>query len=125
MGRQIGFYMDEDDGAEFFEFVKTTGHIEVLRPFTNSPEEPLDFPRRSPGFAMYQVYCYNRDVPGELRFSEADERRGLYHLDRGSPVIEFDATGLRPLQKVMFSGRLWADFRRWFPEDQVPVPKAP
>ena len=126
MGRQIGFYMADDDEPEFLEFVRSTGRVEILRSYANSPNERLDgIPVGEARRTAFQVYLCNRDVPGELRFTEDDKRKGFYHLDMSSPVIEFDSTGLKREKRVLWAGRLWAAFRMWPLEEAHSVPKAP
>lgn len=95
------------------------------RALTGRNDRIDSFPSRGPGHLAFQVFLYNRDVPGDL-FIDPHEGREGYHLDvTNSCVIEFDSTIQHEDNMVLREGRLWAEFRRLRPEDPDFVRKPP
>jgi hypothetical protein len=127
MGKQIGFYMTEADEVAFLSFLRSTGDI-VIFPgavLTGRDDRIDSFPSRGPAHLAFQVFLYNRSVPGDLYIDPYEDREG-YRLDVvNSCVIEFDSTSQQEDTKVLREGRLWAEFRRLRPGDSDFVRKPP
>jgi len=116
MGRQVRFYMDEEDERRFLEFLWTTGDVVVL-PYSSRQAK---FPELTelPGFSSEQfdffLWLFNRNVSSKL-VTEYVPQQEYFVIDREkSSVVEFSRTILD--QNIIRPGRLWVEFKYLDPE---------
>ena len=125
MGRQVNFYMNQEDENEFLEFVKGTGKVDIL-PYKSqtSTFEPLEklpdpFSEKFSG----GLWLFNRGVSSNL-LVEFVPTQGYYSINPlQSSVIEFTRSGVK--EKYLRRGRLWAEFTYLDKERMILLPKEP
>ncbi len=125
LGRQVNFYMNKDDEAEFFDFVRTTGNVSIL-PYVSDVREfhPLKTPS-DPRLGKFSgaVWLINRDVSSNLVVKHVPTQ-GYYSIDEErSSVIEFTRSAV--VEKTIGRGRIWAEFTYLDSESMTLVPKEP
>ncbi len=129
MGKQVNFYMLEEDEQEFVEFVLGDGKTVLLGtagfqemppvldrlPVEYSPLDPKDWLTVffwRPGYPLFTRYIVMKAGPLQ--------GRGAYFVDaHRSSVIEFSRSLLRPEENVLTQGRIWAEMRYWEGEQLV------
>lgn len=119
MGKQVNFYMLEEDEAAFMEAARARAEIIIVGSASTSKAPTIldQLPtEHSPVVWRNKVYLGR---PGWALFTQRLvmqagplQGQGLYFIDEsGSPVIEFSRCILRP-DGVLTRGRVWAEMRR-------------
>jgi len=120
MGKQVNFYMLEEDEQEFVEFVLGQPETVMLgsagRQETPSILDCLPV-EDSPIIWRSRVYFWRPGYPLFTRYIimqvEPLRGQGLYFIDDSqSSVIQFDRSLLLPDENLLTRGRIWADMRR-------------
>jgi len=120
MGKQVNFYMLEEDEKKFVEFVLSDGKTVILAtdslqetPYilNHLPEED------SPPIYRIQVLFWRPGYPLFIKSVVMKEGplqgKVVYYVDRlQSSVIEFSRSLLRPDENLLTRGRIWAEMRR-------------
>lgn len=128
MGKQVNFYMLEQDETAFMAFALQDPDVQILAP-ANVQDCPLileELPAgRSPYLDSSTVYLSRKNQPIFLRSGvmQVGELAGqtLYLIEPfDSSVIEFYRCFLRPDRPdTLTSGRLWTEMRRLTPDKQA------
>jgi hypothetical protein len=120
MGKQVNFYMLEEDEQEFMEFV-LSDHKTVILGSSSLQETPsiLDHlpVENSPLNWRGEAFFWRPDYPLFTRYIVMKvgplQGQGVYFVDGSrSSVIEFDRNFLLPDENMLTRGRIWADMRR-------------
>lgn len=112
MGRQIRFFMDSRDEAEFLRFVCSSSQVQVLA-YRSSVPEPQELEDLSDAF---RVWLFNKGASSRLALRPVEGQK-LFMVDEfTSSVIEFSRTIVK--NGKMHPGRLWAEFRFLDPEEK-------
>lgn len=124
MGRQVNFWMLEQDEQEFVRFVLSQPDVAMVTDLSPGPYPHIitELPR-PPERWWWAVHFWNRNFPFELvRWVQVREGpdAGLYAFVMGdkAPVIELHRSILRESGELS-EGRIWAGykddaFRRWY-----------
>jgi len=123
MGRQVGFWMLEEDENEFVRFVLSRSNVVILRNLssTTHPTPSIALPRANERW-WWSAYFWDRDFPFEpVRWVQVKEGpdRGLYAFGRTElPLIEFHRSILRESGELS-EGRIWTGctdpaFLKWY-----------
>lgn len=117
MGRQIGFYMLDDDAKQFLNCVAESGSVMLIRGqnFTSThPDEVVlsEFPTVASTEEPQHYYLWNKSIPGTpvlQRIVPKDKLKPVFYaIDaRNSPVVELRRCILREL--ILSEGRLWME----------------
>jgi hypothetical protein len=122
MGKQVNFYMTEEDEREFLEFVHSDRNVAVFMGVQQTAEiAVLDELPTSDTSGWFQLWLWDRDHSPTpvLRYVQ---QQGHYCVDRfESEVIEFDRSILDEGRLVR--GRIWAEMNGWRHDDPASVIK--
>jgi hypothetical protein len=120
MGKQVNFYMLEEDEKEFVEFVLSQSEAVILG-FASLQETPSILDRLptedSPVIRQHTVFFWRPSDPlftwsGVMKAGPLQGQR-LYFIDSSqSAVIEFGRCLLLPDKNMLTRGRIWAEMRR-------------
>lgn len=124
MGRQVSFWMLEQDEEEFVRFVLSTSYVVVISD-RYLPEPTLDIvPElpRPPEPGWWSVYFWSQNFPFEPKWVQVQEgpEKGLYAFAPRieDPLIEFTRSVLRDSGELK-QGRIWTGcrdkaFLKWY-----------
>ncbi len=124
MGRQVNFYMTNEEEKRFIEFTNGTGDIVILADTSPTQElrdiKTLPEPFSVPSWAF--LLMYNRNVKPEPILEYVPQQKH-YVVERfQSPVVEFSRSFVK--NDVMRAGRIWAEFK-FYDEHRNLVAKDP
>lgn len=126
-GRQVNFYMTNEDERQFVDFLMTTGDV-VLHAYTSmTPRfEPVRLlPEPYSGDFWYAFTILNRSISSNLRVRFISQQ-GYYVVDElNSSVIEFTRSVPETSIKAVHRGRIWADLTWLDNEKKIIVHKEP
>lgn len=115
MGRQVNFWMREQDEQEFAQFVLSEPNMVMLSDLSPGPHPRIiiELPHL-PERGWWSVYFWHRDFPFEpvrwIRVQEGPDR-GLYaFVGEELPVIEFTRSISRESGELS-EGRIWTGCR--------------
>jgi len=120
MGKQVNFYMLEEDEQEFVEFVLSDGKTVILGAGSLQETPPIldRLPvEDSPLIWRNDVYFWRRGYPlftdyGVMKAGPL-QGQGVYFVDSSqSSVIEFSRSLLLTDKNMLTRGRIWAEMRR-------------
>jgi hypothetical protein len=124
MGRQVNFYMTEEDEKEFIDFAKGTGDVKIWPYHMTSPDESLrTLPEQESRKIWSEVFLSNDEIYGRMhtRFYENPNVHIVNPSD--SPVIQFSRSFMS--ESGLKRGIIWAEFT-WLDRDvDEIVPKDP
>jgi len=123
MGRQVSFWMLEEDEREFIQVVLSQSSVAMLSSLSPAPHPNIsvDLPR-APERWWWAVYFWNRDFAFEpVKWVKVEEGpdRGLYAFVGGElPVIQFHRSILRESAELS-EARIWTGckdraFLQWY-----------
>lgn len=120
MGKQVNFYMLEEDEKEFVEFVLSDRETIILGFGSLQERLPiLDCLPVEDSFPVWraQVYFWRHGYPLFTRYGVMRagplQGQGVYLVDSSqSSVIEFSRSLLLPDENMLARGRIWAEMRR-------------
>jgi len=120
MGKQVNFYMLEEDEQEFVEFVLSDGKTVILGAGSLQETPPIldRLPvEDSPLIWRNDVYFWRHGYPlftdyGVMKAGPL-QGQGVYFVDSSqSSVIEFSRSLLLTDKNMLTRGRIWAEMRR-------------
>jgi hypothetical protein len=120
MGKQVNFYMLEEDEREFVEFVLSDRKTVILGSGSLQEVPPIldRLPvEDSPPIWRNDVYFWRQGYPLFTRHVVMKvgplQGQGVYYVDSSqSSVIEFSRSLLLPDENMLTRGRIWAEMRR-------------
>jgi hypothetical protein len=112
MGKQVNFYMNEDDEHAFFNFLRSTGELRIFSYTSNSatPNELFELPSRETLFWACQ-FLQNASTSSDpiMKFIKT---QSYYIPDVAeSELIEFSRSFVDEGRLVR--GRIWAEMNRY------------
>ena len=112
MGRQVRFYMVEDDEREFMSFANSDDDVGVLLyTMPSSIVTPLKMLPRREVLGWFIVWLWNREISPRPKLDYV-ERQGYYVVDElRSEVIEFVRSYVS--EGRLIRGRIWAQMKYW------------
>jgi hypothetical protein len=120
MGKQVNFYMTDDDEREVVAFVRASGNIAIFKSVQTSPEilELVEMPPRGEPF-WFALYLWNKDVSPIPKLNYIKEQDYYAVEEMESEVIQFHRCGMDAGRLVR--GRLWAQMSYWRLTDNSPA----
>jgi hypothetical protein len=120
MGKQVNFYMLEEDEREFVEFVLSERKTVILGAGSQQEMPPIldGLPvEDSPTIWRNTVFFWRPSYPLFTRHVVMKvgplQGQGVYYIDfLRSSVIEFGRSLLLPDENLLTRGRIWAEMRR-------------
>jgi hypothetical protein len=122
MGKQINYYMSEEDERWFVEFVISERDVGILmsRQLLPEPELCKDLPARET-LGWFQLFLWDRQNSMPPKYDYVPQQRH-YVLDRfESEVIEFHRSIMDEGRLVR--GRLWVEMNGWRHDDPATIIK--
>lgn len=123
MGKQVNFYMLEEDEKEFVEFVLGDGKTVILGHGSLQEVPPIlgRLPIEDPSPPLFRnyVYFWKPGYPLFMRYIVMKagplQGQGVYLVDDlTSSVIEFSRSFFSPIRENSLTrGRIWAEMRYW------------
>jgi hypothetical protein len=123
MGRQVNFWMLEQDEQEFVRFVLSEGNVVMLRNLSPGPYpcSTAELPR-PPERWWWALYFWERDFPFApvrwVQVRDGPDQVSYGFVGEELPVIEFSRSILRESGELS-EGRIWTGcrdktFLRWY-----------
>lgn len=120
MGKQINFYMTDDDEREFVKFVQSTGKVAVLS-YTSPTEEPTvieELPSNKESFWGCQ-FLWNTETSAMPSMKHI-KQQGYFIPDAiESELVEFSRSFVDEGRLVR--GRIWAEMNGWKRSDVATI----
>lgn len=107
MGKQISFYMDENDENAFFDFIQNNGVVFWAKPHQD-PEPTTKLPDKSES-GWFKLYLY-KECFGPMVYAEVTGGH-KYINSTIAPVIDFSRTVILTDSKNINPGRLWLEMK--------------
>jgi len=107
MGRQVNFYMTNQDEAQFLDFVLKSGKVVLLPRVSHAvPFEPVEgLPKPTPEYPPeWPYFLFNESVSSNLVTNSGEKGYCLDPLD--SSVVEFSPCTTHG--RILYRGRIWA-----------------
>jgi hypothetical protein len=113
MGKQVNFYMTNEDERDFLAFARSDRSIGVFMDIQKSKEicfldEELP-DRETPGWFALSLWDRHCSPPPVLRYIHAQDHFAVDRIE--SEVIEFDRSTFD--EGLLVRGRIWAEMSFW------------
>lgn len=127
MGRQVRFYMLQDDEQEFLDFIFIKPSIKLIKKVSDTPELIITRADLNKMPTIRQVFIWDSDFELDISkfkekyYQEYDDKLGIYTesdrvyysfaLSSDDPIIEYDRSFIRD-DGILTEGRVWAEMYR-------------
>lgn len=114
MGRQVNFYMTEDDEQKFLRFLRSDREVGIFMDAVPSPDIPLleVLPgKETPGW--FALWLWDMDNSPHPKMVYVPQQK-YYAVDSWvSEVIEFSRSCMHVEEGGLVRGRIWAEIAYW------------